>query len=1216
MFSPLLRLRQRPLALLLPLLAAPLIPVPLTACGPSFYAAAPALIAGELPLSVKTLAELYDRTVTPAPSPDQAAATTEDRITAAETAMKLPAAEARARLDTLLAENRKSGWQPAIANLLWDLRDTLDSTAEPAANTGPNARPTAVPTVSPDLQAATTQWIAWRLNRVVSNSVTTIQRPIVLNAARLWKGEGEAREAARAQRDAEAIRELDTLRAAGMATAPPQLLPHWRVQAGAVWFRHWNFAKALEEFESVSRDFPASPRAETAAFMAMRCRIELARDAIGEWHQRQDPDAANQSPELRAAWDSYQQFSEKYGQGRFAADLPGWSGALRLIEGNWTMAFCDYIVQADIPDQPELTAGALREAERCLRLAAEHDDRGSSADGRDSAEVLAAHPRAALRFVYHLLEPAAAVDFEQWPWTSEARSRTETVEFRRHTRWRIREQFRTLLPYLAWELEKAPESTTDAGGWDPFALAVIAWAACEDGEYDRVLTLCRHYPAQLAAGDDLQMVRAITLQRMGRPAEAVRAWNELSAAFPQSPLREQAQQRIARCLMEAGHPASALAILPPPLDYNALAASMANPVETQASAPAVKPQTTAKTADEIRLEGELLAAREGINGSLSDQWRDVLAMATPLESLQKLFLSGQRAGAPPWFGRIIASRMAGRGEFVLAREFLTGPDPIAPVDRSLEGNGDAAQLPGPLQPTAAEWEAAFAPAVKALQAAREAPAETPRAEAWLAAGDEVAALRADWSMAFAGGGYMNSAWRQQEIRVRRNARTLGYSADAVTDELLRQDPLTFASECWAAAVDAAPGSAAAARALFRRNEALRLRAECSPFAAAVADERDWTAESAKLVAALQALRPFSPEAATLADAAVPWQFRDVPWLPGNLQQAYADDEVTKALIPVTAAEAAASTDLPKIGTITKAAWQTGGATAALEKLEELRALCRSAVLRDDSERLPALRMIGDLTAALKVQGLTPMQQENCLNQAAGESVDLLSHGTGWEDLGAYIALRNAEYDRYSPEYPAKWQLWMADYPNSTRMEDASFQFLRAECRRHRGWTRFSNTPWPDGPLRNSSYLIITVDHQVPPSPESAKAVKDLLEAFDHRWPQSKFEADIALLRCGAAIDSKDWPTALDQIIPLVESRDHRELHTAAALLTADLLLHLLEPEDRAALADAIRARPAALKVLARFMTSNTPGGRLLPLRDWLGLSSLRVPPPPAEDSEG
>jgi hypothetical protein len=140
--------------------------------------------------------------------------------------------------------------------------------------------------------------------------------------------------------------------------------------------------------------------------------------------------------------------------------------------------------------------------------------------------------------------------------------------------------------------------------------------------------------------------------------------------------------------------------------------------------------------------------------------------------------------------------------------------------------------------------------------------------------------------------------------------------------------------------------------------------------------------------------------------------------------------------------------------------------------------------------------------------------------------------------------------------------------------------------------------------------MIAVDHQVPPSPESAKAVQALLEAFDHRWPNSKFEADVALLRCGAAMDRKDWSTALDQILPIVEGQDHRELHTDAALLTADILLHLLKPEDRAALADAIRVRPAALKVLARFMTSNTPGGRLLPLRDWLGLATLRVPPPP------
>lgn len=1164
-----LSLRPRPLALWLLRLTPLLAPSPLPACGPSFYAAAPALIAGEMPLSVKTLADLYDRAVTPDLPPEQSAAIRVERITAAAEAMKLPAAEARARLDSLLAENRKSGWQAAVANLLWDLRDTLDSAPNP----------------SPERE----RWIAWRLARVTDIKVTTIQRPVALNASQAWKELAEAREAARAKRDAEAEKELETLRAAGMDGAPPSLQPHWRVQAGAVWFRHWNFAKALEEFEAVARDFPDHPRTETAAFMALRCRIELARDAVGEWHQREDQQAGNQSREVRAASEACEQFSEKYGTGRFAADLPGWRGALELINGNWISAFCDYIEQADAPDQPELTRGALREAERCLRLAAENSSRAVNGFSLDPARTLTAHPRAAVRFVYHLLEPAAAVNFEQWPWTSEQITGSDIVSFRRHTRWQIREEFRDLLPALARELERAGASAGGKDDWDPFALAVIAWAACEAGEYERVLSLCRHHPAQLEAGDDLQMVRAIALQRMGRPAEALRAWNRLAAAFPRSPLKAQAEKRIVRCLMEAGDPAAALAMLPPPPDRNF--------------------QTETR---EAAAEAERRAATEAIEGSLTAQWRDALALTAPLESLQKAFLTGQRAGAVPWFGQIIASRMAGRGEFVLAREFLNGTANPSPSTQNHDawwnGNEPESEFPpGPFFPPAARWDEIFAAAAKALQTARESPRGEEGAKAWLGAGEAVGALRDKCAFDCSADDYMNSEYRQREFRVRRNARTLGYSADAVTDEILHQDPLALASECWAKAVDAAPDSPAAARALFLQNEALRFRAEYSPFAAAVADERDWTAESAKLVASLRAMT--IPEAAPLAAAAVPWQFRDMPWLPGNIHQSYADEDLLKAMVPISEAEAAASSPLPQIAELARAAWHTGGTEAALRKLEELRALCCSAVLQDDPQRLPALRLTGDLRAAMSIANLTPGQRESCLDWISGASLEVLKNTSGWEDLVSYAELRDQDFSRYSPEQPAAWQLWISENPGSVRLEDASFQFLRAECRRHRGWTRFTNADWPDGPLTNSRYLMITVDREAPPAPE---AVKALLDAFVQRWPNSRFASDVALLRGGAAIDRRDWSTALDQIIPLVEGRAHRELHMEAVHLTADLFLHLLESEDRPTLAEAIRARPDALRVLSRFMTSDTPGGRLLPFRDWLGLSSLRVPPPASD----
>lgn len=1152
--------RLLPISLLL-LALPPLSP----ACGPSFYRAAPPLRADGMTFAVKTLADLYDPPAAAIPESENAARSASLQAAALE-AMKLPAAGGRARLDALIAQARREAFPSGTLNLLWDFRDLLDSTPED----------------SPERET----YINWRLEHTAANAIRTLQRPIALNRGNLWRTQAQEMEEARKKRQAAVRSEVQNLSAAGAATALPALQPHWRMQVAAVWFRAEEFTRAAYEFESIVRDFPKHPRVETAAFMALRCRIELARDAIGEWPQRDDPRA--QDPALPVAWDNLNHFAEKYGQGRFAADLPGWKGALNQIEGNWPQAFLNYIEQAEHREQPAAVRSGLREAERCLLLLTKNPRSDSGID-RPDFSALAEHPQAAMRLIYFLLEPTATTRFDEWPWSTDSNDAVDIGKFQRGTRWRIRQDCEGWLPELARILELKEKS--NAAGWDPFALAVVAWAACEEGEYERVLTLCRHHEDLLRTGDDLRMVRAIALQRMGRPAEAVAAWGELVRDFPESPLCAQATQRLTACLKESGNPAAALVTI----------------LEAQ------------------ELEREQMKAAgawsEGFHeyplfptGENLGQWADVLSVAAPVEALTAAHQACPSGPVRERLRQVITCRLLARGDFGAARNFMQDPWPAGDPQNTGSSEDADRRRPWPLPHDGETWDRSFAPVAVLLKTAREAaPESAGSAAAWLAAGEAVAGLREQWSLSTVSGAGMNSENRETESRIRLNARTLGYRAEDISEELLCQDFLHLASDCWKRAEAADPGSPAAIRAMGLRNEALRQRAEYTPFAARVADEQDWTTESARLTAALRDFPEAGAGLVSTVAAAVPWQFQDFPWLRGNITPSQAGYEVLSCFENPAVAQEGQGFQFPDPAVSALEAFGQKGRDAALAVLADLRKAIRSRGPGSnwESDRITLLIRTGDVEAGFRSlgQGMSREQLEEYLDWLNNPGFSGRTEFPGWQDLADYIRTREEcralleEAPERSAEVPALWQLWMARHPGpgSARGEAAAFQFTRAECRRYRGWTRFENADWPEGALTGSQYLVMRVDRSAEPDPAAVKAV---LEAFDHQWPQSRFHADVALLRAGAAMDRQDWGLALDQALPVLADPDHLELHMDAANLVADLFLQILKPECRPALASAIRARPAALTMLEKFMRSNTPGSRLLPFRDWLGVKRL------------
>lgn len=180
-----------------------------------------------------------------------------------------------------------------------------------------------------------------------------------------------------------------------------------------------------------------------------------------------------------------------------------------------------------------------------------------------------------------------------------------------------------------------------------------------------------------------------------------------------------------------------------------------------------------------------------------------------------------------------------------------------------------------------------------------------------------------------------------------------------------------------------------------------------------------------------------------------------------------------------------------------------------------------------------------------------------------------------------------------------WRTWLDQHPQSVRREAAMFQMTRALCRSARGWTRFENAPWPAGGLTNSLYPVTVTEHD--DSRPSTDEISKALAGFEIAFPKTRYAADLQFLKGTAAIDRRDYETAFDLLVPLLEDGQHRELHTDAALHLADVFLRLREPEERAAVLTALRSHAPAREMLQRFMQSDSPGGRLALFRLAVGL---------------
>ena len=1113
------------------------------ACGPFFYEAAPPISKEEMSFAIKTLADLYDRATFPTWKKEEAEALAAELTKSGLEGLRLPPAEAKPRFEALLKKNREGAYRASTANFLHDLLDLSQSADIPAEQREAYAR--------------------WRLSLAdLDKGIPTEQagRGQPVEPPDWWDDADKQALIDKQKARDKAFADLMSSVEENLKTASPNLQPHWLVQKGGLLFRACRFAEAQQVFQSVGEKFPDHPRVETADYMAARCQIEIARDA----ERGRKAGDSGEHAETDQAMDMLTDFTSRYPDGRFTAEVPGWEAALQVMGKNYGSAFCDYIVQSQVEGHPEVARQALHEAERCLLRMGEDIGRDDHSLAT-AADLLANFPAAAMRTVYFFLEPAGTVDYNIYPWNADGMDEGDgKTKNRLARRWRLRADGTHFLRDLARALV---ESHRPGDEWDPFALAAAAWAASETGDHATALALCGKHKELLEKSDDLLTVRAIALQRTAQTEEAIKTWRLLVEKFPKSPLAAQANQRLVALLHDARRDAEALAV-------------------ACASAPERETRFRWEMAEESN-KSAFTPDRPEFLAEDMRQWADTLALMTPLDELVREWEKATVPVVKQRMAAYLARRALIDGRLDLARlAFNEAPKPEKSEDDPDIGQDLPAPRPGPMILTADFAKERIDPLADRMAAASKATGDES-ARAWTDLGKEWVALYREFTLPELLSDYMNSDFRRLGFRLRQNAITLGYPLPQVNDVLSRQDLLAPALDCWKRALEAAPESPAAAEALFHSNEALRQRAESDPFLMALADERDDSAKSTDLVRRLRA----HPAGGLWARQAVEWDFKDVEWLPGNNPPNQVDQEVAEVILardsekPVLTDEK----DLDVLPMLDEAL-NTGTLEAAKQKLVRFRARAVAGLAPDGDPSV--VNALDDAAVVFDVPGISLADVRAYLGhlvvlRGQGAQADPLPASVA--DLADYLHLRSS----LDAENPAAWKQWADEHPKSLRRESALFQYLRLTCRKHRGWTRFANVSWPDGPLPGSRYPGIKVNREAEADPT---AMRSLIAEFEKEFPKSRYAGSIALLKAGAAIDAKDYREAVGLLSPLLEDATHRDLHLDASLLLCDAFFRVFRPEDRPAVIEAVLRCPPAIAQFRRLMESRTVGGRLAVFR--------------------
>lgn len=1111
----------------------------LIACGPFFYQAPPSLGSYPERIAAKRWQQLFKEASPPDPAMPEAAALDESCRNLPETLAPLDPEKRLAEIDRLLAENRGGPYTVRRANLLHELRELA---ADPA------------------LFEVAGSYVEWR---VLHDTPLPSEPP----AERPWDMEEEDFKTLQQFYEFQVKQRL-TFFEEQIAKADPRMERYWKVRRGALFFEIRRYSEAEAEFSTVIEGQPDHPRAEAASLMLARCKIEQSRML------RRGADAADKTDEIFAllaeAETILTEFLNLHPEGRFAPDAEGWLGAIAFDRGLLGTAVKHQLARLDRQPTREITRTVLRECDLIFEKLLESRDPGARDPWIDPQEqfdsaAVARHPLVARLFVQHCIDPAAHISLPMWWDDSESGGRT-TIDFLKRRVLSPLPFVRLALDGLGKELVKAkskPDATT---------LTLLAWAATEEGEHEQALALLD----QIAAGalnDESLHARAIVLQRLGRHAEAVAAFDSLATAFPNSLLASDLPYRRSVSLVQSRQAGKAItALLPLVFPIPPAAGEMA---DEAASPPSLHPQE------------QLL------------QWLDSLVQFSPLEELEGAFAAtAQNATHRNLLRDAIRTRALAAHRFDVAARYLS--------DETDESVAEDAWLSSPLSDkrrmTRADWEAQAGPLLSGYAELAKNPPASGQAKVHFAIARQWMACRG--TLAMPGVSlcyYAASEEEKQDLLRRRNALEMGIPREDIHRELDHRDEATHALEhALEAAKSADP--AIAAPALELANQCLFRRAEFSLYQKSRALETAATQLSADLHRQLRERFPDSPE----AKRAVYFTFAPAagPWMPGDYNSYNAASALTGALLGYS------STEPPDDGeTITKIEALPGrfenldpktpvstirrDLDAAIKELAALRALTNP---EDQATVVRVIDRLDDLQAAAS---LTGVRSEDFRNYAGGSHHLLPPAFQSLLDFRARVKpMVDADGEELGPKDDSVdgWRDFLETWPDSPKAEAASFRMTRQIARKYRTSRRISAFHFPDAPIPNGYKRVEVIRLDPANDPEVVIAA---IRHHESRFPAGRYRDDLNLLLAGALIDSGKFPQALALLESILSNPAQRDLHVVAALEFADIAQRLLDPEQRAAVARAIRRSRSAGDRLRLLVDGDTFLSRLKPLMPWL-----------------
>ncbi|MEO5917630.1 MAG: tetratricopeptide repeat protein [Luteolibacter sp.] len=1102
--------------------------VPLLACGPTFYQAPPPLEHYSQRLATKRWSDLFKESSPPDPMAPKETELSELCHRLPEELKGLTAEARLKRIDALISSNQAGEYSSATANFLHEIRELAATDATFSTCGG---------------------YLAWR----VEHGKDALPRGGKL---RPWNMSEEEFAAAREEAERTAAQKKEEF-AALVAGAPPALAPYWKVQAAAFLFRSGFYQEAGGIFAEVADHQAGHPRAEVAALMLARCRLDEARQIPPPDERNYDAATAEKRHELLGqANELLEKFISRYPNGRFTPDAHGWLGAVAIENGQLGLAVRHQLDRLDLQPTREITKTVLRECDFIFDKLFERQDGGDFENGLDGnrdfdAVAVASHPLVARLFIQHALDPAAA-EMLAHNWQENSSSDRWTIQFLNQRIVRQQEFVEPALLKLGEEMLKRSSPTDEA------TLTILAWSATEAGEHGQALALISKIRSD-DPRDEALHAKAIILQRLGRHGEAVAAFDALEKAYPQSPLVIDLPQRRAMSLFYSGHAGEA---------FVAFGASDGDEGE---GGPKLNPEF------------------------YEVQWADTLLQFAPLDQLATAVdgLADDSKEAP-LLRQAIRTRALAMHDFSRARKYLSKEEAPA-ADEPEYSKIKAGHL------DEAEWQSRIAPLESLYGKLADPAAVAGKAKTEL----EIARYWWEHRGLITMPGlyvisYANSEGEKQELLRRQNGLQLGFSREFIDTELDARDEATHAL---AHAMEAAKSDdpAVAIPALELANECLFHRAEFSAYQRGRALETDAAKLSMEIHDRLKRLGVKNPVYLVFPPAVG-------PWMPGDYNSWNAADKILDALSGTKSKlwedEDDKSSEIKKACFAVATRFEHPDSTKSLPQLRhqvedakrELNGLRATLDPAYHVDILSVVDRLDDLMAAASLPGITAA---DFANYAAGVRDKLPPAFKSFLDFRkrlAFVNDSNSDTEISRNDTPEGWAEFLATYPDSPKAEAASLRYVRLIARQHRGRPsveveRFPEASVPDGYKR---VWIEEAERESDPA-----MILSLIAAHEKRFPKGRYRQDLNLLKAAALIDKVDLPEATKCLLEILGDPVQGDLHQIAALNFCEISQRLLVPAERQAVVEAFRKNPVALPKLRLLVNGDTYLSRLHPLMPWL-----------------